>query len=619
MAALDRRSVVATNGALLALAILAWRAEEIAALRIETGALDLAQALLPELAAIVALECAWLVAGRLARMGERSWRVCVLASHALAQAFALAEHQFFLHTGTRLDPMLVLYAARHARWLLGLVGSGVDLALVPRLALASLCVGLGWAQLARHATATSTLGAALPAAALVLSLGIVAAVPAPRGEAGVLGARALASLASPHPRTDLESDAWLSAHVLPMYEPPRVAAEPKRRRPNVVLLVLESTRADAVPPWARADLWRHAPFLEQLARQSVVFDSVYTAVPHTSKALVGMLCGMYPVLRMPIVEAVPGQLALRCLPHLLRDVGWRTGFFQTAKGSFEDRPGLVANMGFETSRMQEDLGDSFERTGYFGMDEFAMLEPALRWIDENPEQPFFAALLSVTPHHPYHVPGAEPPASDAEAPQAYLRAIAHVDRFAAALHARLAERGLLERTLFVVAGDHGEAFGEHLRRQHDAVPYEEGARVPLYIAGPADWIGEPRRIGGLRHHVDLLPTLLGLLGVEWQGTLPGRDLFASDGHESVVTSCWYTDYCMALRAGDLKLVYHYGRRPTEVFDLAGDPHETRDLAPLVPAALRDALVRQLLTYRYSVDAWYVGHAPGNAGRPIERN
>jgi arylsulfatase A-like enzyme len=618
MAALDRRKLVATNGALLALCLVAWRTEEILALRIATGALELAQALLPELAAVVALECVWLVAGALARMPERPWRAGVLVSHALAQAFVLAEHQFFLNTGTRLDPALVIYAVRHAGWLLGLVGSGVDLAFAPRLALAALCVGLGWAQMARHATATSTLGAALPGAALLLSLGIVAAVPAPGGEAAALGARALASLAGPGPGAEIESDAWLAAHVLPIYGPPRVVAAPARRKPNVVLLVLESTRADAVPPWARQDLWSHAPFLRELAGRSVVFDEVYTTVPHTSKALVGILCGMYPVLRMPIVEAVPGQLPLRCLPGLLEEVGWRTGFFQTAKGSFEDRPGLVQNLGFGSWRVQEDLGDAFEKTGYFGMDEFAMLEPALRWIDENPEQPFFATLLSVTPHHPYHVPGAEPPASDAEAPQAYLRAIAHVDRFAAALHARLKDRGLLERTLFVVVGDHGEAFGEHLRRQHDVVPYEEGVRVPLYVAGPEDWIGEPRHVGGLRHHVDLVPTLLELLGVRWTGNLPGRDLFASGGHESVVASCWYTDYCMSLRAGDLKLVHHFGRRPTEVFDLANDPRETHDLAPLVPPALRDALVRQLLAYRYSVDAWYVANAPGRADRPIDR-
>ncbi len=618
MPALDRRGVVVTHGALLSLCLLAWRLEELYLLEIQTGALELLQALLPELAAVVAFECVWLVAGAFGGIGERAWRAGVLASHLLAQAFLLAEHQFFLHTGTRLDPTLVWYAARHAGWLGGLVGSGVDLALVPRLALAAMCVGLGWAQLRRHVTLGSALGAAVPGAILVLSVGVIAAVPTPRGEAAALGGRALAGLGGSGPSVEVESDAWLAAHVLPIYDPPRVIAAPPRRRPNVVLLVLESTRADAVPPWARQDLWVHAPFLADLAKRAVVFDTVYTTVPHTSKALVGILCGMYPVLRMPIVESVPDQLPLRCLPKLLREVGWRTGFFQTAKGAFEDRPGLLANLGFETWRVQEDLGEAFQKTGYFGMDEFAMLEPALRWIDENPEQPFFATLLSVTPHHPYHVPGAEPPASHELEPKAYLQAIAHVDRFAAALHARLADRGLLERTLFVVVGDHGEAFGEHLRRQHDVVPYEEGVRVPLYVAGPEQWIGEPRHIGGLRHHVDLVPTLLDLVGVEWKGELPGRDLLASDGHESVVASCWYTDYCMALRAGDLKLVHHFGRRPTEVYDLASDPRETRDLAPLVPAALREALVRQLLAYRYSVDAWYAANAPGKADRPIDR-
>jgi arylsulfatase A-like enzyme len=567
-----------------------------------------------------AFESLWLAAATVVVPGapERVWRVGFVSAHAALYAFALAEHQFFLHTGTRLDLALVGYALGNLDSLAGPIASGADRALLPRAGLAALFFALGWANLRNSAPGTSALSTAVAAAGIVLGLGIVVAVPAPHGEAAALATRGLAGLVRPARPTGLDGDAWLAANVQPIYDPPRLLDARPARRQNVVLVILESTRADVVPPWAEAGRGADAPFLAGLARRAVVFDSVYTSVPHTSKALVGLLCGMYPMLRMPIVESVPGQLPLRCLPTLLRRLGYRTAFFQSARGSFEDRPGLTANLGFETTRVQEDWPETFAKTGYFGMDEFAMLEPALRWISERPEQPFFATLLSVTPHHPYQVPGEAAAPDDAAAFAAYLRAVGYVDRFVGALHARLSERDLLDETLFIVVGDHGEAFGEHLRRQHDVVPYEEGVRVPLYLAGPAASIGPPRRVGGLRHHLDLLPTILELVGARFEGQLPGRSLLSSEGHGSVISSCWYTDWCLSLRTADLHLVYHYGRRPTEIFDLASDPRETRDLAGELPAALRDSLVRQLLAQRFSIDAWYIANAPGKPDRPIDR-
>jgi hypothetical protein len=73
-----------------------------------------------------------------------------------------------------------------------------------------------------------------------------------------------------------------------------------------------------------------------------------------------------------------------------------------------------------------------------------------------------------------------------------------------------------------------------------------------------------------------------------------------------------------MRTGNLHLIYHYGRRPTEVFDLASDPRETRDIAGELPDSLRESLIRKLLAFRFSVDAWYVANAPGKADRPIDR-
>jgi lipoteichoic acid synthase len=70
------------------------------------------------------------------------------------------------------------------------------------------------------------------------------------------------------------------------------------------------------------------PFLDEFFQESIVYDQVYTTVSHTSKALVGILCGMYPILRMEPYESGPNQLPLVCLPHILKPQGYRTAFMR---------------------------------------------------------------------------------------------------------------------------------------------------------------------------------------------------------------------------------------------------------------------------------------------------
>ena len=127
-----------------------------------------------------------------------------------------------------------------------------------------------------------------------------------------------------------------------------------------------------------------------------------------------------------------------------------------------------------------------------------------------------------------------------------LEAIRHQDAFVGALHKGLKEVGALEDTLLIILGDHGEAFGEHKIYEHDAVPYEEVIWTPVLLSGP-EWLGAPRRISGLRSHLDFLPTVLEILGAQWEGRLPGRSLFSSPGHEEIFVSCWNRGDCLTMR------------------------------------------------------------------------
>jgi len=595
---------VLINGLLLLAVLIYFRFEKVSILQMALGPLDALSLLLPELGSVLLGETVLLaLAAVRSRWWGLFWWPLLAASHAIALIGAVVEQTFYLHTGSRLNLDLVSYAFENREMLGSLVFSGIDTHFVSRLltVLGLLLVGLLLSLLARVAFPSRRVLLALLAGALgILLLPATASI-----HQADLAPSTLGELLR-RPQDSEAATKRAAAYVQgpeSFYQAPRFV-QPGTDQPNVVLVILESTRFDTVPPYAPAK-WKHfSPTFGRIAEEGWVFDTVYSSVSHTSKALVGILCGIYPRLEIPIQETLQDALPLTCLPHLLEKAGYRTAFLQTAMSNFENRPGLVRNLGFQTAAFMETVArPGFEPIGYLGVDDFALLAPAKSWVEAGGTQPFLLTVLSLTPHHPYQVPGQPTPPLVGNLMPYYHEAIRHQDRFLDALTQELEQLGALENTVLVVLGDHGEAFGEHQRMQHDAVPYEEVVRVPLVFHAP--WLlGEARTIEGLRHHHDLLPTLLEITGTEWQGNLPGRSLISSQGHESVVSSCWYTDFCLSMREGNLKYVYHFGMRPTQVFDLEQDPGELYSIAEtLTQEELRSAEGR-MLGVKLSADAFW---------------
>ena len=381
---------------------------------------------------------------------------------------------------------------------------------------------------------------------------------------------------------------------------------PGTEKRNVVLIHLESTRALATTPYNN-DL-ETTPFLNELAKNSLLAERAYTTVPHTSKASVSVNCGIEPHLVQPTTEANPDGIPVPCLADLLKEQGYGTVFFQSSTREFEDFEGLVMNFGYGEYYPLETMNtEGLEKTNYFGYEDDIMLKPSEEWLKEHGNEPFLAEYLTGTGHDDYRCLstryGSEDFSEDEELNR-YFNCVRYQDIFLENLFDQYKELGLYENTIFVLYGDHGEAFGEHRRFQHDDVMWEEGLRVPFLIHAPG-WFENGERVKGLSNHTDVLPTVLEMLGYEVEdGEYPGYSLlYPIPKNRTLMFSCFHDKACSASLTGTEKYIYHHGNQPDEFFDLAEDPLEKNNLAGERGEEVEERR-EALLEWRSSVNAAY---------------
>lgn len=390
-------------------------------------------------------------------------------------------------------------------------------------------------------------------------------------------------------------------HIARVLADAELAFTPKPNGPrNVLLVVLESTRFDATDPYVpRMDT---TPRLKALAEEGLKADRMYVDMPHTSKALVSILCGYSPQVTVEVHESEPGGLPSPCLPHVLGHFGYRNAFFQAATGSYEGRHQFALNAGYQDIHTRESYDETgFEETNYLSVEDKIMVAPVLRWVDAHSDKPFLLTILTAVSHHNYGLPSSftmrtyprRPSRMGGRMPRPwadynrYLNTLRYADEFLGEVLDGLAKRKLLDDTLVVVVGDHGQGFYEHGQKAHNTVIWDEGIHVP-FVLNHRGLVPEPRVIEGVRQQVDIAPTVLAGLGIAHPASLfDGRDLMTGAEHTYAYSACWYDRRCAAETSGNVRVIENFDNQPMEVYDLAADPFERNNLL-----RARDAEVRE---------------------------
>lgn len=432
-------------------------------------------------------------------------------------------------------------------------------------------------------------------------------------------------------------------------------ALPASERPNILLILPDQMRASAMGCDGNAQV--RTPHMDRLAAEGVLFKRTYANVPVCCPARAILMTGTYP----HVNGMVANDLRLReehiTIAEILRDAGYRTGFIGKwhLDGGPRD-PGFVPpgprRQGFEFwaayechhKHFQPDyFRDTPERIVVDKFEPEASCDFAVEFLKSQPrDRPFFLTVQMGPPHDPYGAPeeymklydaekltpdpswqpGSETrptpkaglrrgplanrfvPVGGKEEIAAYYAAITALDDQVGRLLATLKETGADENTVILFTSDHGDMLGNHgMRRKRK--PHDESARVPGILRWPAR-VPKGRVVDTLFSHIDMLPTLLALAGLDVPKTMQGADLSrvalgeTTEGPEAVLLQIFVPfnpDGIATPWRGIITKDHTYARHevaPWVLFDDKADPHQMRNLAA-DPAAkdLREKLDTQL--------------------------
>ncbi|MCF7976254.1 MAG: sulfatase-like hydrolase/transferase [Phycisphaerae bacterium] len=419
--------------------------------------------------------------------------------------------------------------------------------------------------------------------------------------------KALTSMVMPDASPISREDLLTAKRVFPTEDQVFLPENHKIKRLNVVFVILESIQY-AQTSFAGPDR-NPTPFLKSLAEQGVVFTQMRSTLTHTSKAIFSLMSGRYPCASQDVMEAVPTDQPYASLATILERHGnYRTAYFQSAKGTFESRPSLIKNLGFDEFWSREDMNDPNVHLGYLAADEFATIEPLANWIAEDTSTPFCATLLLSAAHDPYEVPTwyGEPAKEPLDR---YKQVVTYTDSFLKALDDKLQTLGLKDNTVLCIVGDHAEGFGEHGKRGHERIGFDEVLRIVWTMRSPQG-ITPGTQIHDPVSSIDVLPTLLSVLGYDCESAhFDGLNALETLGPRRVFFSGWVPEGPAGYVKDGIKYVHTPSLDEVTIFDLVQDPLEINGLMATPEQA--QAVQEEVIAWRKSTLVHISTEARGN--------
>jgi arylsulfatase A-like enzyme len=373
------------------------------------------------------------------------------------------------------------------------------------------------------------------------------------------------------------------------------AASPARKTPNLVIITLDTTRADALGAYGQS--LETSPNFDRMAEEGTLFETALSTSPETAPAHASIFTA-----RFPFAHGVRGNAGyLLANEHLtLAEVVNAAGYQTAAEiASIVLRKETQLSQGFSRVRdtrsegvrlkavNRQSLAGGEIKTAFISVrDGSDISDSGIAFIREHREDKFFLWLHYFDAHAPYIVPdeyGEKFPQSP------YHAAVAYQDYQLGRVIDELRQLGLRDNTLVIVVADHGEGLLDHRERTHGYFLYDTTVRIPMVFWGLEE-VSRGRRVKALVRNVDIAPTAIDLLGLypldyvdgaslvpllggeaggEVDGETPLRELIAY-GEASGVVSAFNISPLRFVREGRWKYIHKVA---PELYDVVSDPGE----------------------------------------------
>jgi choline-sulfatase len=349
--------------------------------------------------------------------------------------------------------------------------------------------------------------------------------------------------------------------VVGLWANPLLTSAAPRGRPNVLIYTIDTLRAD------HASLYAYGrdttPFLKKLGASGIVFDDCQAQATWTKSSIASLMTSLYSFTHGIIDDAdtIPPNAAT--LAEQLRAAGYVTA--SIVASPFVGRAtGLQRGFDYmlEYPTVQRQHSEQADR----GTDSAPLNKVVFPWLERHRDEPFLLYAHATDPHAPYQPPspfdgkfanpadtpefdrtyagfktsreygggavisreicakaGIDPDRFIHEAIDRYDGEILHNDSSLELLAGKLKQLGILDNTLIIVLSDHGEEFWDHGWTAHGQSVYQELTHCVLTMWNPA-LLPAPRRIGDPVQLIDVMPTLLDLLGLQAPEIMEGQSL-----------------------------------------------------------------------------------------------
>ncbi len=393
---------------------------------------------------------------------------------------------------------------------------------------------------------------------------------------------------------------------------PRITSMVKQGRANIILAVIDALRPDHLGCYGYSR--ETSPNIDRTAREGVIFTNAISQASWSWPSVASLFTSLYPSQHQVTNPfGYPLKNSLTTLAEILKSEGYITG--------------AISNNAGISKLYQFDQGfDSFNEKctdAWRWKSAECMTSQILPWLEKNYNSPFLLYLHYMDPHAPYNPPSVlkemlnkippDPPFSkggrgdlvalsnrkevveDAYSTSGeddidriisyYDGEIRYVDYYLGKLLSKLKELGIDDNTLLIVMADHGDEFFEHGRIGHIHTVYEELINFPLIFRYP-DLFPRGKIVKGVVRSIDIAPTILDVAGIPKFKDIEGVSLLpllSGKDQDLKLTAFSETGKLkdrgkISLRSKRCKLISDYSASKIELYDLQGDPYETRNLA-----------------------------------------